>query len=473
MPKLNLTLSLVCRRYLADRASIDPTFTFLPVSPLDDNPQCRIPEVQSLVTKFTLYMTLVTGLLSAVASPKLGALSDRYGRTKVLTITTMGGLCAEIVTILAAKYPDTVSYQWLILGSVFDGLCGSFIAGMALTHSYATDCTAPPKRAVAFGYFHACLFSGIAMGPLFAGYIVKLTGQILTIFYVALACHTLFVLFIGFVVPESLTKKRQLIAREHYREEKLRADKTWLGSMKSANLLAPLKILYPSNPTNSPAVAAVRRNLLLLAGVDAIIFGTAMGAMNVVVYYTTYQFGWGNFETSIFVSIANSCRVSALVIILPLLNYLVRTRRRNQARRASIAAGNGDYVAPERNSGSDSLDLWTIRVSVLFEIIGYGGYALVRTGPLFIMSGVFASFGGIGSPTLQSALTKHVPHEKTGQLLGATGLCHAIMRIICPLVFSLIYASTVGRFTQAVFVVLSGCFTLAFFFSWFIRPNSK
>jgi hypothetical protein len=190
-----------------------------------------------------------------------------------------------------------------------------------------------------------------------------------------------------------------------------------------------------------------------------------MGAMTVVVYYSGFEFYWDDYDTNLFVSIANSCRVSALIIILPTLNYFVRTRRRDKQQRDS------GFVAPEHNSGSDSLDLYIIRLSVLFEIVGYGGYATVRTGPLFIVSGMFASFGGIGSPTLSSALTKHVPPERTGQLLGATGLLHALAKTVCPAVFNLIYAETVGSFPQAVFVVLSGCFGIAFVVSWFIRPN--
>jgi MFS family permease len=167
VPKLNLILSLVCREYFIEKQSNDPTFV-LPILLGSDDAQCRIPEVQALATKFTLYVTVITGSLSAVMSPKLGSLSDRFGRLKLLTITSFGGFLGEIIVIITATYSESVSYKWLLLGAVFDGLCGSFTAGMALTHAYATDCTPPAKRAVAFGYFHACLFSGIAVGPLVA-----------------------------------------------------------------------------------------------------------------------------------------------------------------------------------------------------------------------------------------------------------------------------------------------------------------
>lgn len=458
VPKLNLVLTLICRKYLAERTSVDPAFTFLPVEILEDNEQCRLPEIQALVSKFMLYISLISGVLGAVACPRLGALSDRFGRKSVLAMTTCGGLLNEAITILAAKYPDAVPYQWILVGAVFDGICGSFIASMALTHSYATDCTAPPLRAVAFGYFHACLFSGVALGPLISGFIVKATGSLVSVFYLAMGCHACFVLFLLFFVPESLSKKRQLAAREKHRLEVEHTATQRDGifkTLKSANVFAPLKILYPTGPGTN---RRIRQNLVLLSMVDCIIFGSAMGAMTVIIYFAEYRFGWGTFETSIFVSVCNISRVSALVVILPLLSFLVRGRAGSR---------------PQPNSGSDQLDLWTIRTSVLFEIIGFAGYALANKGNMFLVSGIFASFGGIGSPTLQSALTKHVPHDRTGELLGATGLLHALARIVCPTVFNLIYAATVGTFPQTVFVVLSAWFGVAFAISWGIRPHGE
>jgi len=291
------------------------------------------------------------------------------------------------------------------------------------------------------------------------------SGEILTIFYVGLAVHTFFIIFVLLVVPESLSKKRQILARERYAvegENLLWDGYTWVWALRTGNILAPLKILWPTGPGTS---GYLRANLILLSSVDTIIFGVAMGSMTVVVYYLGYQFGWNTSETSEFMSIVNTCRVTILIIALPLLNYLVRTRRANRQRRES------GFAIPERNSGSDILDLSIIRGAIGLEILGYCGYAVVRTGPLFILAGILAACGGVGSPTLQSALTKHVPHDRVGQLLGATGLLHALARIVAPTIFNLIYAGTVGTFPQAVFVVLTGCFGVAFLVSWFVRPN--
>ncbi|KAL8925476.1 MAG: hypothetical protein Q9172_002193 [Xanthocarpia lactea] len=460
VPKVNLILSLICREYLAEQQSKNPNYHLMPVMFGTDNPQCRIPEVQSRVSKFTLYGNVITGLLSAVTSPKLGSISDRYGRTSMIAFISSGMLVTEIITILAARMPDTFSVNWLFLGFVCDGVSGSFVASMALTNAYVSDCTPPAMRNVAFGYFQGVLFTGIALGPLIAGYVVKWTGTIVSVFYFAVAAHTFFALFVFLVVPESLNKERQKAAREKadFIGEPEAYSGYWHRLVKTIrrnnyNFLAPLKILWPSGSGND---SAVRRNLITIAAVDTIMFGVAMGSMTVVLIYSEFQFGWGTFETSLFVSVVNVCRVTNLLIFFPTISRLIRGPR------DSTTVG---------KSGSDRLDVYIIRTAIFFDMLGYIGYSSVRTADLFVVSGALASIGGMGSPTLQSALTKHVPPEQTGAVLGAVALLHALARVLGPLIFNSIYSATVGKFTQTVFVCLASTFFIGFVLSWFIRPH--
>ncbi|KAL8937690.1 MAG: hypothetical protein Q9211_003555, partial [Gyalolechia sp. 1 TL-2023] len=458
-PSVDLILNLICREYFAQQQLNDPNFCAMPVIFGAENPQCQVPAVQSLVSNFTLYGNVITGLLSAITSPKLGSLSDRYGRTRMIALISTGMLTTEIITVLAARMPETFSVNWLLLGFVCDGLSGSFVASMALTNAYVSDCTPPAKRNVAFGYFHGVLFTGIALGPLVGGYLVKWTGTLVSVFYCAVVAHTFFALFVLLVVPESLTKERQLAARAKadVGEDDGNYHQSWTTQGKSllrkSNILAPLKTLWPSGPGSS---SAVRRNLVTLAAVDTIMFGVAMGSMTVVIIYSKFMFLWTTFQTSLFVSIVNICRVTNLLILLPSISRLVRGPR------------NGATVG---KSGSDRLDLYIIRTAIFFDMLGYIGYAVVRLPNLFILSGALASIGGMGSPTLQSALTKHVPPEQTGAVLGAAGLLHALARVLGPVIFNSIYSATVGKFTQTVFVCLASTFFLAFVLSWFIKPH--
>ena len=452
-----------------------PTVNHTAIIVGQDNGECpKIPEVQALTSNFMLYASLIGGILSAITSPKLGAFSDRYGRTRMMACTSIGMLIGEVLTIIAATFPDTVSVYWILVGYACDGFCGSFTAGMAITNAYASDCTAPSRRSVAFAYFQGCLFTGIAFGPIISGYIVKSTGSLVSIFYVVLVAHVFFVSTLLFIIPESLTKERQLAAREKAvfvgKSEAMERERRSALAVTSAGvdwiqlgknlkngygLFTPLSILWPTGEgTNS----AVRRNLVFLAAVDTTMFGVSMGSMSIIIIYSKYMFGWDTLQSSIFISSVNISRVSCLLILLPLVTRLVRGKPRS---------------LPQANTGCDQLDLWSIRTALVFDITGYIGYTLVRSGNVFIASGILAAVGGIGSPTLQSSLTKHVPPERTGQLLGAIGLLHALARVVSPVVFNTIYSRTVKTFPQTVFVCLASTFGVGFILSWFIRPHGK
>ena len=459
VPKINLVNDLICREYYASRSLDQPTFAPDPVDPGKKKDMCAEPGVQSSAALFLLAASVIPGILSAITSPKLGALSDLYGRLPILCISVSGALVGELITIVVAASPDVFSVYWIQVGYALDGLCGSFIAGMALAHSYASDCTPPEKRNAAFGYFHGCLFGGIALGPIISGKIVAATGNTLSIFYVTLACHFIFTLFLAFVVPESLSKKRQLAARERNSALQVATRAPWAWKAIYApftTLFAPLKILYPTGPGSS---AALRRNLVLLSAIDSIVFGVAMGSVTVVVLYIRAQFGWDVGQQSIFVSIVNSVRVTALIALLPLITWFFR-RRRSASENES-----------KSRVGCDSVDLSIIRLAIFLDILGYVGYTLVKDGNLFIACGSVAALGGMASPTLQSSMTKHVPHDRTGQLLGASGLLHALSRVVAPAIFNGIYSGTVATFPQTVFVCLGAAFGVASLLSWGLRTG--
>ena len=398
-----------------------------------------------------------------------------------MVISSCGGLLGEVITILAANYPDLIHYKWLIASSFVDGLAGSFTAGSIMSHSYTSDCTPPSKRAVSIGYMHACLFTGMAFGPLLAGYFVEWTGSLLSIFYVVLGCHITFILYIIFILPESVSKRRREVAWEKHaklqeqtaREDALNGNQSRagpLGSLKKvyrgireSSPLAPLKILVPSGTR----FRRVRRNLIMLSAVDTILLSSAMSGGAVTLLYTKLAFHWGNFETSAYMSLLSMVRVVVLMGIFPIINYVFRTRVARRQRRES-------GVEPvERNAGADEVDVWLIRSAIVSDVIGAVGYVVVRDPRLFVMSGVITAFGGLGSATIQSSLTKHVSADRVGELLGAIGLLHAIGRIFAPILFNGMYAMTVATFPQATFVLVASAFSTVLVLSFFVRPHGK
>ncbi|KAK5998433.1 hypothetical protein PT974_00812 [Cladobotryum mycophilum] len=421
--------------------------------------------IVELVATFMLVMSLVTGILSAIIAPKLGHMSDRYGRRRLMAVASCGGLMGELVTILAATFPEVINYRWLILGAVFDGLGGSFTAGSILSQSYTSDCTPPSKRAVSIGYIHACLFTGLAFGPLLAAYFVKWTGTLISIFYVAFCCHIVFIFFVGFIIPESLSKRKQAVARGAWeREKQARGDgpKSWSSRARASNPLLPIKILWLTGPGTT---SRLRINLVALAISDTIVMGTVMAVGSVLMLYGQLMFKWGNFEVSNFLSIISLARVFVLVVIFPTINYFGRIRPAARRERETGQA------TVERNSGADRLDIWILRVALVSDIIGCVGYILAGTGTLFAVSGMVTAMGGLGSATLQAVITKHVPPERVGQILGAVGTLQALARVVGPVMFNGLYALTVGSFPQAIFVLLASLYGVAFICSFVVKSG--
>lgn len=448
---------MICQGYLSDRAAADPTFRTLPIILGEQNEQCRDAHVQALVARFQLYAALLSGIFSAIVAPYLGALSDRVGRKKVIAFSTLGMSVEAIMYIVVGNHPQTISLYWLLLGFVLDGLCGSFTSFMGISLAYATDCTAPERRNVAIGYFHGTLFAGIALGPILAGVLMKWAGSILIVFYFSVGCHLFFVVFLFTMIPESVSSGRQSHAREKHRIRKEEAqDETWWSTIKNYNLFEALWILRPKGPGTSNVL---RRNLSLLAAIDTIMFGVAMGAMGIILIYPQYVFGWDPIQASEFLSITNICRVIGLWVVLPLVTRVFR---------GPVRTGQ-----QSGHRGADMLDIRIVRVAILLDLIGYVGYATAMTGGMMVASAMIAAFAGIGSPTLSSAITAHVPPDRTGQVLGALSLLHALARVIAPTVFNTIYSITVGYFPQTVFVCLGSLFMVVFVLSWFLRPGGE
>ncbi|KAA8909772.1 major facilitator superfamily domain-containing protein [Sphaerosporella brunnea] len=455
VPRLNIILDLICREYFSERNSPGAQFIPLEIGGGDDE-QCQIPEVHARTSTFILALGLLAGGIAALTAPRLGSISDRNGRRGLMAISSLGFLIAEITTILAAKYPDYFDVRILLLGSVVDGICGSFMLGMALANSYGADCTSPKHRATAFGALQGCLFLGSATGPIFGGLLVEKTGNILSPFYAALVAHTIYILYTLFILPESLSERRMRHARsKHAAERRLRGDDSAASNKHWANpknLLEPLTILCPTAPGTT---TRLRINMMLLAAIDFTLFGVGMGGMTVIIMYAERQFHWRNLESSIYLSVINSTRVTILLVVLPILVTYVR-RNRTKA---------------EHHKGSDKLDVALIRFAIVVEALGYFCYSIAPNGTIFTLAGVSTAFGGVGSPTIQSSLTKHIPSDKTGQLLGAMALLHSIARVVSPTIFNLVYAATVGSVPQTVFICLASAFSGAFVCSWFIKTG--
>ena len=456
VPKLNIILALMCVQY---EAEIVP-------QQLGSDQICNAPSIHARMGRFMMFANIISGVGCAFSSPRMGALSDRYGRKPLLAFSALGLLFGDTISIAAGLFPYSISVYWVLLEFAIGGLTGSFVTTMAIIQTYAADCTEGEARVSIFGRLHACMYLGLALGPAAGGFFVRMvgSGDMLSVFYAASLCHAGFIGFVLFGIKESLPSS----ARSNTKVSTLVADtdtRTTLSRVRTClsacNILRPLGILRPPPETSS---RSARKNLPRLACIDGFAFGSQLGLVSVLILYSEYRLGWKTMEATLFVSITNATRAVVLTVVLPMVSQLANGR---------ILGMSGAAADPEaRDTAATALrfSIVTLRVAVLFDLISHLGFAMADGPILFTLSGIIAAAGAPVSPTIQSLMVTYVEADKIGELLGTVALFHGLARSLVPAFIQFIYGVTVGSAPGTIFWILAFLFGGTFVLSLQIRP---
>lgn len=139
------------------------------------------------------WVVSVYALMQFVGSPILGALSDQFGRRRIILIATAGSALDYVIMAVAP------SLTWLFVARTIAG----FTAGVfATANAYIVDVTPPEKRAGAFGLLGAAFGIGFVIGPVVGGLLGEIDLRLP--FWVAAGCSAANCLWGAFVLPESL-----------------------------------------------------------------------------------------------------------------------------------------------------------------------------------------------------------------------------------------------------------------------------
>ena len=143
-------------------------------------------------------MALTSGLANFMASPILGALSDKFGRRPLLLLGVSGLALSFIVTGLATAL-------WMLVAvRLFSGAMQS---NAAVANAYVADITAPEDRARRFGLVGAMFGLGFTLGPAMGGFLGSIDVHLP--FFVAGGIAVMNWVYGYFVVPESLPPERR------------------------------------------------------------------------------------------------------------------------------------------------------------------------------------------------------------------------------------------------------------------------
>jgi DHA1 family tetracycline resistance protein-like MFS transporter len=280
---------------------------------------------------------------------------------------------------LAVDYAITglaPTIAWLFVGRFLSGTAG---AAYPTVNAYIADVSPPEKRAANFGLTGAAFGIGFILGPGLGGFIGEHWGARAP-FFAAAALALLNALFGLVVLKESLPPER----RRKFE-------------------------LWRANPVGSLRALGRFPMMFGLIGVG-ILLQLAHDALPATwTYYTMLKFGWGPGDVAISLMV-----VGALTAVsFGVLPRLVVPR---------IGETNAVYVG------------------LFCSAVGYAGYAFSGAPWMLYTWMVVWSFGGVGGPALNAIMSKQVPADEQGELMGARASMDSITSIVAPLMMTNLFA---------------------------------
>ncbi|KAG2019931.1 hypothetical protein CC2G_005324 [Coprinopsis cinerea AmutBmut pab1-1] len=466
------------------------------------NPCATDPTVQAAVAKLSAAMTTTMGVLSLLTTAWWGALSDRKGRVFVMGVSLIGLLLSDFNYINVYYFSQHLpgGYWFLLLGPVIEGALGGFATAVAAIHAYLADTTTESTRARIFSLNLGLLFVGMALGPTVGSLLIRQTGHIIAIFFMAATIHCVYALFIWVILPESLSRRKMKRSRQLYEREteELAAETEMSRSFPRLlayrfkllfRFLRPLTIFFPDfKPSQNPLKKPKRDwNLTLMA----VGYGFTISMMALYPFtfqYAAATFSWTSVQLGYFLSIVGAGRAVLLTIILPVIIRLFKpeplvieipqfpTERDPLLSNFENPAGASPRPAKpplKKELHSPSFELGVARVSLVIEIIAYSLMGLAPSGTTFAISGVMAAMGVGFSPAVQTctlAMYARRGGTETGRLFGALSVIQALgSQVLGPPIYGLVYMKTVEFFPGAIFFVAVSGMIVSFVLFTFIR----
>ncbi len=198
------------------------------------------------------WFTTVWALMQFIASPLLGALSDRFGRRPIILISCFGLGCDYLVM---ANAP---SLAWLFVGRTISGIMA---ASYPTAIAYVADVTPPQERGAWFGKIGAAWGIGFITGPAIGGFLAAFSPR--APFWVAAILTILNAAYGFFILPESLAKD-------------VRRPFSWRRA----------------NPVGSLRLLSAHRELLGLSTVYFFLYLAMNVLYTVYVLYAGYRYHW-------------------------------------------------------------------------------------------------------------------------------------------------------------------------------------
>ncbi|ONH69926.1 Tetracycline resistance protein, class C [Cyberlindnera fabianii] len=404
---------------------------------------CSDPKVQVFVSSVQMRMLLLGGALSCAMSGKLGGLSDRIGRRKVLIYCGVCSLMGRLFLLYIVRPNATYSPLLIIFAAIFNGLAGGNVVLLSLASSYITDIVESKKRTRALGFVMGSFYAGMGAGPLLGSYIVRATGDPRLSLWTGVGFASLFLLLMIFIAESRPTLLRTRSQSMHLaRKASFASQRSGAHSIAHraaysvVDVFKPLKLLWL--PRHKTLGFTPRFNVMMLVLVECCLFFTGVSMGGVVVLYSTANYNLTSEMLGYYISLVGTSKTIVLYTVSPACLYLLK-RLFNQHTHAP-----------------DWIDFCLLLFGSINELLS--PFIVYKSGS---MAGVYASaiFGALGAfvtPTVCSTIMKYYSDGKSGEVFGALSLLKNILAMIGPSAGLFIYSCTVSYDPKFVFLFMAG-----------------
>ncbi|KAI0049921.1 hypothetical protein FA95DRAFT_1556236 [Auriscalpium vulgare] len=456
------------------------------------------PAVQAGAARLQMLMMTLMGGLSALTTGWWGHFSEKHGRTKVLALSTLGLLLTDLTFILVSTPSSPFSHhghKFLLVSPVIEGLLGGWSALQAATSAYVSDCTSDGSRAHIFSRFGGVFYLGLAAGPAIGAFFIRhplvsvpapvhagvQAQSVTTVFYAAILCSALNFVLAVFVCPESLDKVKRRAAEKAAAAEPAEnvnesAQPTPVAKKRGlvSRLFGPLAIFAPKRRLvfDENGNGRLRKDWSLTwFACSVFVYLLSLGLFQIKYLYAEHMFGWNAEQLSYYISTVGGTRALNLLFIMP---FIIATLKPAAPAPSNPSTPNSGSLAH-----SIKFDLIVARCSLFLDIISH---TLVAS-PLPVGTAGFtgltmlSSLSSAALPALHSLAICLL--QRTGQgdaglgpLFGALSVLQALGQMILgPLLFGLVYSSTVAQFPKAIFAVAAALVVVSFSVLLLISPH--
>ena len=261
-------------------------------------------------------------------------------------------------------------------------ISGLTAASLSAANAYIADITPPEKRAQSFGYIGAAFGFGFAIGPALGGIAGEFDPRLP--FWIAAGLCLLNAAYGFFVLPESLPPERR----------------------------SPFR-LAKANPVGSLGFLRDHGEVAGLAAISVIMNLAFWVIPTTSVLYAGYRYGWTEGDVGLMLA---GIGVGNIIVQTTLIRPVIARLGEAPAMRLGLAS----------------------------SVVGMTIYGLAPEGWIFLIGLAFQCLGGFAGPALQSLATRRVAPDEQGKLQGALSSAIGVAGMIGPLLFSQIYAWSIG-----------------------------